>query len=85
MGKLQQFQFVARVNGYAEVSRSNSGSTVWFKKTAPDANTNADKRLCVDSLTDSATVFWETLPAKPNSKTFRSVSALTEWLGSSGG
>ena len=82
MGKLQEFQIAARVNGYAEVRRSKEGSTVWFKKTAPDADTNAHKCLCVDSLTDSATVFWETIPAKPNSKTFRSVSALKEWFGS---
>jgi hypothetical protein len=82
MGKLQEFQFVARLNGYAEVCKSTEGSIVWFRKTAPDADTNAHKRLCIDSVTDSATAFWDTVPARHNSKTFRTVAALKEWFGS---
>jgi hypothetical protein len=37
--------------------------------------------LCVDGLTNSATVFWETgTSAKLNSMTFRTASALRAWL-----
>ena len=39
-----------------------------------------DDRMCVDSLTNSVTVFWATMPWKINSKTFRAVSALQEWF-----
>jgi hypothetical protein len=76
MLKLQEFQSTARDNGFLEVGESEEGSTVWFRKTTPDKDTDVHKRLCIDSLTNSATLFWETVPAKLNSRTFRSVSAL---------
>jgi hypothetical protein len=82
MEKLQEFQSVARENGYAEASKSKDGSTVWFRKATPDADAEAHKRLCIDSVTDSATIFWQIVPAKPNSKTFRTVSSLKDWFGS---
>jgi hypothetical protein len=80
MEKLQEFQSAARDNGFLEVGESEQGSAVWFRKTTPDQDTDVHKRLCIDSLTNSATLFWETLPAKLNSKTFRTVSALQEWF-----
>jgi hypothetical protein len=80
MLKLQEFQSTARDNGFLEVGESEEGSTVWFRKTTPDKDTEVHRRLCIDSLTNSATLFWETVPAKLNSKTFRSASALKEWL-----
>jgi hypothetical protein len=80
MLKLQEFQTAARDNGFLEVGESEEGSTVWFRKTTPDKDTDVHKRLCIDSLTNSATMFWETVPAKLNSKTFRSASALKEWF-----
>jgi hypothetical protein len=36
--------------------------------------------LCIDRLTNSATVYWTKAPGKLNSKTFRGVPALQEWL-----
>ena len=80
MLKLQEFQSAARDNGFLEVGESEEGSTVWFRKTTPDKDTDVHKRLCIDSLTNSATMFWETVPAKLNSMTFRSASALRAWL-----
>jgi hypothetical protein len=80
MEKLQEFQSAARDNGFLEVGESEQGSAVWFRKTTPDKDTEVHKRLCIDSLTNSATLFWETLPAKLNSKTFRTASALQEWF-----
>jgi hypothetical protein len=80
MQNLQDFQLAARENGFVEVGESEEGSTVWFRNAIPDAGTNVHKRLCVDSLTNSATVFWETVPAKLNSMTFRSVSSLRAWF-----
>ncbi len=80
MEKLHEFQSVARENGFIEVGESEQGSTVWFRNATPDTGTDVHKRLCIDSLTNSATVFWETVPAKLNSMTFRTVPALRAWF-----
>jgi hypothetical protein len=83
MAKLQEFQSAARENGYAEANEDIGRSTCWLRKATPDAGTAAHKRMCIDSVTDSATVFWQTIPAKLNSKTFRTASSLKDWFGSS--
>jgi hypothetical protein len=36
--------------------------------------------MSIDRLTNSVTVYWMIAPAKVNSKTFRAVPALQEWL-----
>jgi hypothetical protein len=77
---LQDFQSAARENGFVKAGESEGGSALWFRNSTPDAGSQVHKRLCLDSLTNSATVFWETVPAKLNSMTFRSVSALRAWL-----
>jgi hypothetical protein len=76
MEKLKEFQDLARSNGYIDAKESDGGEVLWLKK--PTAN--AEDRMCFDGLTNSVTVFWATLPWKINSKTFRVVSALQEWL-----
>ena len=76
MEKLKAFQDVARNNGFVDVEETDDGTVLWLKK--PTAN--AEDRMCVDSLTNSVTVFWATMPWKINSKTFRAVSALQEWI-----
>jgi hypothetical protein len=78
--KLQEFQCAARDNGYADVNEFECGNTVWLRKAAPDVGTDVHKRLCIDILTGSATIFWQTGSAKLNSKTFRSASSLREWF-----
>jgi hypothetical protein len=81
MEKLQAFQAAARGDGFVEVDEVDDGSAVWFRNTLPDVETQVHKRLCIDGLTNSATVYWETTGAKLNSTTFRTVSSLQEWLG----
>lgn len=80
MQALQDFQTVARENGFVEAGESESGSALWFRNATPDAGSQVHKRLCLDSLTNSATIFWESVPVKLNSLTFRSASALRAWL-----
>jgi hypothetical protein len=80
MHKLQEFQCAARENGYAAVNEFECGNTVWLRKAAPDVGTDVHKRLCIDSLTDSATVFWQSGSTNVNSKTFRSASSLRDWF-----
>jgi hypothetical protein len=62
--KLQAFQIAAREGGFVKVSEVGEGNVLWF----------------IDSLTNSATVYWMTAPAKVNSKRFRAVPALQEWF-----
>jgi len=76
MEKLKAFQDLARSNGYVDAEETDDGTVLWLKK----ATSDAEDRMCVDSLTNSVTVFWATMPWKINSKTFRAVSVLQEWL-----
>ena len=79
MQKLQDFRLVAGENGFVEVESEENG-TVWFRNSTPDAVSAVHKRLCLDTLTNSATVFWETAPVQLNSLTFRTATALQNWL-----
>ena len=74
MGILQKFKLVVRENDFVEVSKSKDGTTAWFTKAG------VNMRLCIDGLTNSATVFWVTGPAKLSSKTFRTVASLKDWF-----
>lgn len=81
MQGMKDFQAAAVESGFAEVNDAEEGRVLWFRNATPDAGSAVHKRLCVDSLTNSATVFWETGPsAKLNSMTFRTASALRAWL-----
>jgi len=80
MARLQEFRSAARENGYDEVNENAEGDIIWLRKATPDIGTETHKRLCIDSVTGSATVFWQTIPTKINSKTFRTVSSLKDWL-----
>ena len=74
MGTFQELKLIVRENNFVEVRRSKDGTTAWFSKAS------ANMRLCVDGLTNSATVFWAAGPAKLSSKTFRTVTSLKDWF-----
>jgi len=76
----QAFQVAARTGGFVEVDECRDGTVVWLRKTTADAATGTHQRMCVDSLTNSATVYWTNVRGKIDSKTFRHVSTLQEWL-----
>jgi hypothetical protein len=82
MEKLQEFQTAARVDGFVEVNDGDDENVAWFRNELPDSGTNVHKRLCIDSLSGSATVYWETDGSKLNSKTFRTVSSMKAWFSS---
>ena len=82
MHSLKGFQAVACENGFVEVGDADGGTVLWFRNATADTGSAVHKRLCLDSLTNTATVFWETPPsAKLNSLTFRTVSEFRAWLG----
>jgi hypothetical protein len=80
MQELQTFQAAARDNGFVAAEESRDGSVLWFRKAAPDGSTGSHQRLCLDAMTNSATVFWTNAQGQTYSKTFRSVTLLRERL-----
>src|ERR1700722_13409020 len=80
MIRLQAFQTAAHEGGFVKVSESAEGNVLWLRKSAPDRVTETHQRMCIDSLTNSVTVYWMTAPGKADSKTFRAVAALQEWF-----
>jgi hypothetical protein len=80
MEELQALQTAARDSGFIEAEESKDGSVLWFRKAAPDATNGTHQRLCLDSMTRSATVFWTNAQGQTDSKTFRSVTTLREWI-----
>jgi hypothetical protein len=80
MIRLKAFQTAAREGGFVKVSESGGGNVLWLRKSAPDRVTETHQRMCIDSLTNSVTVYWMAAPGKVDSKTFRAVPALQEWF-----
>src|SRR5271165_1870153 len=78
--RVQRLRNAAREGGFIEVNGSAQGSVLWLRKNKPDSGRDTYQRMCLDGLTASATVYWTDLPGKINSKTFRGVPALEEWL-----
>ena len=74
MGILHKFRSVVRENDFVEVGECQDGTTSWFSKAS------ANMRLCVDDVTNSATVFWANGPGQLASKTFRTVTSLKDWF-----
>jgi hypothetical protein len=80
MEELQSFQAAARECGFLAAEESKDSTVLWLRKTAPDASTGRHQRLCLDSMTRSATVYWTNAGGLTESKTFRNVAALREWV-----
>jgi hypothetical protein len=82
MGKFRNFQTAARESGFVELKASRDGSVLWFGKNISQPGKQPDQRICIDSLTNSATVYFTTPRGTVDSKTFRAVTHLQEWMAS---
>jgi hypothetical protein len=80
MEKLQALQAAAREGGFVQVEECDEGTVLWLRKEAPDAGTNTHQRICIDSLSNSLTVYWMSALGKIDSKTFRNAPSLQEWF-----
>jgi hypothetical protein len=80
MGRLQSFQVVARQRGFTQINEAGGGTVLWLGRKAPAASREMHQRMCIDSLTKSATVYWMPVPGSVKSKTFRDAPALQEWF-----
>jgi hypothetical protein len=78
MEKLKEFQEAARKHGFVEAEETEDGTVLWLKRPTVDA----EDRICIDSVSNSATVYWATIPWQIKSKTFRVAAGLEQWLAS---
>lgn len=74
------FQSAALEAGFIEVNESPEENVQWLRKRLPDPGMDTHQRICIDGLTKSATVYWMNIAGKIDSKTFRGVPALEEWI-----
>jgi hypothetical protein len=79
--EIQAFQLAACQCGFIELHECGDGTTMWLRKAAADAVTGTHQRMCIDRLTNSASVYWTDVQGQFDSKTFRNVTALLEWIG----
>jgi hypothetical protein len=77
---VKTFLVAAHQCGFVDVNESEDGTVLWLRKKASDTDRETHQRMCIDSMTDSATVYWMSALEKVNSKTFRGVSALRQWF-----
>ena len=82
MDPRRRFQLAAHEGGFIELRTTLDGTVVWLEKGKSDTGAKTFQRLCIDLLTNSATVFWKATPETLSSKTFRDVTEMQEWLGS---
>jgi len=80
MIRLQEFQSAAHESGFVDVRECNEGTVLWLKREVLDRPTQTRERICMDSMTNSATVYWTSNTGKPDSKTFRTASDLRDWF-----
>jgi hypothetical protein len=82
MEVIKAFQTAARKGGFIEVNEAADAGVWWLRKSAPGTSKDTHQLMCIDTLQNSVTVFWLTLPGEVNSKIFRGVAALEEWFDS---
>jgi hypothetical protein len=80
MDSLQEFQTAAHERGFVDMEECDDGCVLWLRQQTPDAVTKTHHRICLDSQTNSATVYWMNNLEKVVSKTFRSAAGLRAWL-----
>ena len=78
--QLRTFQITAHAKGFIELNECADGSVLWLRKSLPDTSRDTHQSMCIDSLTNSVTIFWTTLLGKVNSKTFRDVPSMEQWF-----
>jgi hypothetical protein len=80
MERLQALRTVARHGGFIEVNEFPEGTVLWLRKNASVTVEDAYQVMCIDSLTNSATIYWISVANIVRSKTFRGFRSLQEWF-----
>ena len=77
---LQAFLITAREGGFIDAKGSEDGTVLWLQRKMSDAGRKAPQKMCIDSLVNSATIYWTGVFGKMESKTFRTVASLQAWF-----
>jgi hypothetical protein len=80
MDSLQEFQAAAHERGFVDLEECDDGCVLWLRQQTPDAVTKTRQRICLDTQTNSATIYWMNSSEKVVSKTFRSAAGLRAWF-----
>ncbi len=80
MEKFQAFQAAAYESGFVDAQECDQGTVLWLRRKTPDVPTQTHQRICIDTLTNSVTVYWTTGVGSIGTKTFRSASELHDWF-----
>ena len=80
MMNVDAFQIAAREGGFVADIGMGEGTVQWLRKIPLPMARNTHQRMCIDTMTSSVTVYWVEVPGGLNSKTFRDVTALQEWI-----
>jgi hypothetical protein len=83
MEVIRAFEVAALKSGFVEMDECGDGTVVWLRRASADAVAETPQRICIDTLTNSATVYWTNIRGKTESKTFRRVPAFQEWMSNS--
>jgi hypothetical protein len=78
--RIQAFRTAALKSGFVDMAECGDGTVLWFKRVTIPAVPETHQRVCIDPVTNSATVYWTTVQGRIVSKTFRSVTTLQEWM-----
>jgi hypothetical protein len=78
MEVIRAFQTAALKLGFVDMDECGDGTVIWLKRVATPSAPSAVQRMCIDIVTDSATVYWTNLQGHLKFKTFRRVTALQE-------
>jgi hypothetical protein len=79
MLEIQRLHAIALANGFKKSRVSQDGTTTWLYKTS-DCTGNTDKKMCIDSVTRSATTFRLEGDQILDSRTFRNGQEMQAWL-----
>jgi hypothetical protein len=78
MIEIQQLQALAVARGFQKMGVAGDGTSLWLWSTGPGAS-GMSMRMCIDAVTQSATVYWEEEKA-PTTKTCRKAQEMQVWL-----
>jgi hypothetical protein len=77
--EIQKLQMTAIASGFEKTTVSSDGTAVWLSRPAKGDGA-IQTRICIDSITRSATTFWSTDRKSYQGKTFRTSEEMQVWL-----
>ena len=80
MRTFQEFQTVTRDLGFTTEKTCDGGTVLWLTRKSANSLLHSPERICIDSLTNSVTVYLPSKGGNMAARTFRSPSSLQEWF-----